>query len=174
MKRSIERKILLCAIALVLGALPATAQEKKSEVKVNYDKLKDRTCASIYIGHISDSLTSHTVSMYASYCSQGQKLEAPTMIDLRLYSGAWLEVVNEQWRASFLLDGNERLTFVGRSVGVPGTNVGSMSVEVPRGDLLRITSAKLVEFQLGAAVYKLQEKELGKLKDLAESRSADH
>jgi hypothetical protein len=175
MKQSIKRKILPCVIALALGALPATAQKKKSEVKVNYDKFKDITCASIYIGDISHSFASDLVLMDASYCSPGQKLEAPTVIKVRLISKAWLGVVDPP-RAIFLLDGTERLTFVG-NYGVAAErilgDVGSITLEVQQGELLRITSAKLVEFQLLGATYKLKQKELAKLKDLAETGTPD-
>ncbi len=169
MKRLIKRTI-VCAATLVLGTLPATAQKK---VAVEYDKFKDITCASINIGDVSHSFLSDVVVMDASYCSRGQKLEAPTMIELRLYSKAWLGVIN-QYSVIFLLDGNERLTFVGNP-GVATSrilgDVGSITIEVQRGELLRITSAKMVEFQLGGGAYKLKQKDLAKLKDLAESRS---
>jgi hypothetical protein len=173
MKRLIKRKILLCAVALMVGALPATAQKKKSDVKVNYDKFKDLTCASIYVGNISHSFASDVVVIDASYCSRGQKLEVPTMIELRLYSKAWLGVISQQ-QVIFLLDGSERLTFVGNPGAVTSRilgDCGSITLEVQRGELLRISSAKLAEFQLGGAAYKLKEKELSKLKDLAESGS---
>jgi hypothetical protein len=160
----------VCRDSLAGGAACDSAK-KKSDVKVNYDKFKDLTCAGIYVGDISHSFASDVVIMNGSYCSRGQKLELPTTIELSLYSKAWLGVISQQ-TVIFLLDGNERLTFVGNPGSATLIVLGdcdSITLEVGRLELLRITSAKLVEFQLGGAAYKLKEKELAKLRDPAES-----
>jgi hypothetical protein len=43
---SMRRNIVLCGIALLM-ALTASAQKKKTALKVDYDKFKDITCATL-------------------------------------------------------------------------------------------------------------------------------
>jgi hypothetical protein len=175
MKRLIKRKI-VCAVTLVLGALPATAQ-KKNSVKVEYDKFKDITCASVPLGIVSSFrqevvAVGASVSMDASYCTPGQKLEPPSQIGVRFRSKAtsWLSGMREGTpTVIFLLDGT-RLALRGRyEYVIDNGGTSQITLQVGRDELIQITGSKAVEFQIYDVAYKLKQKDLAKLKDLAES-----
>lgn len=111
--------ILVCVIAF-LAVSPIVAQKKKSDVKIQYDKFKDITCGSVYLGDVAPfrifSGENAAVLVDASYCTSGEKLERPTNIEFRLRSKAtpWLSGVREPTpRVIFLLDGSDRLSLSG-------------------------------------------------------------
>jgi len=116
--------------------------------------------------------------MDASYCSAGQKLEASNQILVRLRSRAqsWLSGMRERTPAViFLLDGTDRVTFRSKYEYVVDRVLGGVSqitFHTSPDELLRIANAKTVEFQVTGEAYKLKQKELGKLKDLAESATS--
>lgn len=47
--------------------------------------------------------------------------------------------------------------------------VSQITIESKRDELLQIASARTVEFQISGEVYKLKQKDLAKLKDIADS-----
>ncbi len=149
MKRLIKRTI-VCAVILLLGALPATAQKKKSDVKVNYDKFKDITCAGVDLGIVSSFrqevvAVGASVSMDASYCTPGQKLEPPSQIGVRFRSKAtsWLSGMREGTpNVIFLLDGT-RLALRGTyEYVIDNGGTSQITLQVGRDELIQITGSK--------------------------------
>lgn len=173
--------IFVCIIACLV-LLPVVAQKKKSAVKIQYDKFKDVTCGTVDLGDLATfrirlSGENVAVLMDAFYCSSGQKLERPTNIELRLRSRAtsWLSGMRERTpRVIFLLDDSERLSLQGRYEYVVDKVLGGVSqitINATPEEILQIANAKMVEFQISGDAYKLKQKNLEKLKDLAESGS---
>ncbi len=167
-----KRKALLTLILLLLLPQCAFAQ-KKSSIKVGYDKFRDITCGSVYVGNVASSLAMDLVLLDGSYCSQGKTLQQPTLITLRLISRAWSGATRGP-QIIFLLDGTDRLTFDTQfayaSERILG-DVGQITFKVTPSELEKITSAKLAEFQLFEHSYKLKQKELSKLNALAHGGS---
>jgi len=174
-------RIATVSIMLVLFALPAVAQKKKTAVKTQYDKFKDVTCGSVYLGDVAPfrvlSGENAAVLMDASYCSSGQKLERPTIIEIRLRSRAttWLAGMRDPTpRVIFLLDNNDRLSLQGKYEYVVDKVLGALSqitIAATADEVLKIAGAKTAEFQISGEGYKLKQNNLAKLKDLAENGS---
>lgn len=167
-----KRKTLLTVIVLFLLPQLAAAQ-KKSSVKVEYDKFKDITCGGVYVGNVASSLARDLVLLDGSYCSHGKTLQPPTLITLRLISKAWGATRGPQ--IVFLLDGADRLTFATQLAYASERilrDVGEITFKVTPSELEKITAAKVAEFQLFWHSYKLKQKELSKLNALAQAGSA--
>jgi len=176
-----KRTIAICML-LPLFASPAVAQKKKTPVKTEYDKFKDTTCATVDFGDLATfriRVTRENVSvlMDAYYCWRGQKPERPTTIEVRLRSAStsWLSGMrNPIQSVIFLLDDNERLTLPGKYEYVVDRRYGGVSqitMEATPDEVLQIANSKTVEFQVTGDIYKLKQKNLVKLKDLAENGS---
>jgi hypothetical protein len=173
-----RKAVLLGAIILVL-ALPIVAQKKQTAVKVDYDKFKDVTCASVDLGNIVSFralvASQQSVIMDAAYCSPGQTLEKPSHIQLRFrtHDDNWLSGAGGHVpTVIFLLDGTDRLPVSGIYEYVVDKVMGGIAqvtLQVTTDELLHITSAKSVEFQASGEAYKLNQTNLTKLKDLAQN-----
>jgi len=151
-----------------------TAAQKKSVVKVEYHKFEDATCASVSLGEIPlTSFWDRAVSpgillVDAAYCSSGKILKPPAIIQLRFYRRNRADEKIEP-SVIFLLDTTDRLTLEGKSE-YAGDFV-YVKFQVEPNQLLQIARAKTVEFQILGLAYKLNPKNLAKLKELAEGET---
>jgi hypothetical protein len=173
------KQVFPALLLLVAMALPIAAQKKKSAVKLEYDKFKDITCATVDLGDLATvrvrlATENVAVLMDAFYCAPGQTVAAPTSINVRLRSQArsWLSGMRDRNPlVIFLLDDSERLTFSGKYEYVVDKVLGGASqitFRVAPDELAKIGDAKTVEFQVTGESYKLDKKNLSRLKDLAE------
>jgi hypothetical protein len=166
-------KRLLPVLSLLLLPQIGFAQ-KKSSVKVIYDKSQDTTCGIVDLGNVAPRIAADYAWLQATYCSPGNTLQPPTLIRLQLLTKASVRAKRGP-QMIFLLDGTDRLRFdtqLNYSSSPVLADIGQMIiVNLTTTEFEKICTAKLVEFQVFERSYKLKQKDLAKLNALARAGS---
>jgi hypothetical protein len=157
---------------------------KKSHVKIEYDKFRDMSLASVALGNVvklnalAAALTVHyEIYMTAFVLAQGSDLSKPTAAGLRFYSTSANWRFNGDSAALLVIADGERMDLgytkrTGADVvgGYGDVHVNEELIAVISiSNLKRLASASRAEMQLSGYEFKLSDKQLSLLRELSNS-----